>query len=185
MAEDIRDICPPLHLMDLRSQNLVSECKRPQESCLYTSTAIYEWLKSLRWWRTLFVVLPIIFGGVATWPLLAKAAGFEWVTGIFALMAGIIPAIYKALEFDVSLDTLAKSAHHFEVLRDRFRQAWSVAALGEFDPFKAEFDGLMNRMDAARENSPAIPDRYLKKASRKIKDGVYGFGIDMTGSKGA
>jgi hypothetical protein len=185
MAEDIRRSDPANCLMDVRTQNLVSECKRQQEACLYTSTAIYEWLKSLRRWRVVFVVLPIVFGGIATWPLLSKQPGFAWVTGVFALLAGIIPAIYKALEFDVSLDALAKSAHQFEVLRDRFRQAWSVAALGEFETFKAEFDELMNRLDAAREHSLAIPDRFFKTASQRIEGGAYDFSVDMAKSNGA
>ncbi|MGA8148282.1 MAG: hypothetical protein WB870_12015 [Gallionellaceae bacterium] len=162
-----------------RTQNLIAECKRQEESCLYTSTIIFEWLKSLRCWRVIFVVVPIILGGLATWPLLTKQTGLEWLTGICALLAGLAPAVYKALDLDLSLDTLAKDAHQFKILQDRFRQAWSVTALANFDAFKTEFDALMERMDAARARSHTAPERFFKKAQKIISGGDYDFGVDM------
>ncbi|MBK9160390.1 MAG: hypothetical protein IPM27_02295 [Nitrosomonadales bacterium] len=165
--------------MNEQTQNLIAECKRQEESCLYTSTTLFEWLKSMRWWRVIFVVLPIIMGGIATWPLLSNQNDFQWVTAVCALLAGLMPAVYKALDFDVNLGTLAKDAHQFKVLQDRFRQAWCVTALDGFDSFKAEFDSLMARMDAIRISSLTPPERFFKKAQKKISSGDYDFGIDV------
>lgn len=164
--------------MDERSQQLVVECKRQEDSCLYTSTAIFEWLKVLRFWRMTFVIAPILLAGVATWPLLRKETGLEWLTGICALLAGLIPAIYKALHWDISLSALVKSAHQFKVLQDRFRQASQITALEPFDAFKKEFDKLMDRMDAARSASLTAPECYFKKAQKKIAQGDYEFDVD-------
>lgn len=164
--------------MDDRTQNLIAECKRQQESCLYTSTMIFEWLKWLRCCRVVFVVAPIILGGLATWPLLTKQAGMEWITGVCALLAGLTPAVYKALELDVNLDALTKDASQFKVLQDRFRLSWSVTALGAFDTFRTEFDSLMERMDAARAHSLTVPDRFFKKTQKKINSGDYDFRVD-------
>jgi hypothetical protein len=171
--------------MDERTQNLISECRRQEESCLYMSTTLFEWLKSLRWWRVVFVVVPIILGGLATWPLFSKHTGFEWITGICALLAGLTPAVYKALDLDVSLNTLVKHAHQFKMLQDRFRQAWRVTALGDFDEFKAEFAALMDRMDAARASSLTAPERFFKKAQKKINNGHYDFGVDLPQKPGS
>jgi len=113
-------------MMERRTQNLIDECRRMEESCLYTSTTLFEWLKSLRRWKLFFVVMPIILGGVATWPFLAKQDGYRWVTGICALLAGMAPAIYKALDFDVNLSSIAQLAQSSKALQDRFRQAWCV-----------------------------------------------------------
>jgi len=165
--------------MDERTQNLIAECKRQEESCLYMSTTIFEWLKSLRFWRVVFVVAPIVLAGLATWPLLKKEPGWEWVTGICALLAGLTPAVYKALHWDISLDTLATSAHLFKILQDRFRQASHVTALGVFDEFEGEFDKLMDRMDAARAASLTAPERFFKKAQKKIVRGDYDFRVDL------
>ena len=145
---------------------------------LYTSTAIFEWLRSLRRWRVAFVVAPIILGTLATWPLIANQDDFKWVTGICALLAGIAPAVYKALNYDVSLDTLANRAHAFKILQDGFRQASQVTDLGSFDDFKVAFDELMRRMDAAREGSLTPPESFFKKAQKKIQDGHYSFTVD-------
>lgn len=80
--------------MDDRTLEMIKECKRMEESCLYTAATLYEWLKSLRFWRAFFVVIPIVLGGVATWPLLTRQDQYKWVTGVCALMAGLAPAIY-------------------------------------------------------------------------------------------
>lgn len=166
--------------MQNSTATLIAECKRQEESCLYTSTTLFEWLKSLRWWRVAFVIVPIILGGLATWPLLAKQPGFEWMTGICALLAGLMPAIYKALNFDVSLDTLAKHAHQFKILQDRFRQAASVTATRGLDELKDEFDKLMDRMDAARATSLTAPERFFRRAQKKVAAGHYDFSVDQS-----
>jgi len=165
--------------MDERTRNLIDECKRLEESCLYTSTTLFEWLKVMRVWKTVFVVVPIVFGSLATWQLLAQKPDLVWLTAISSLLAGIAPAVYKALDLDVSLDTIAKHAGVAKVLQDRYRQCWRVTAHGQFDEFKTEFDALTDRLDAARASSLTAPERYFKRAQKKIKSGDYDFSIDM------
>jgi hypothetical protein len=164
--------------MDPRTQNMIDECKRMEESCLYTSSTLFEWLKCLRFWKVVFVLTPIILGGLATWPLLAHQDDYKWVTGICALMAGMSTAVYKALDFDVSLTSIAQYAHVSKTLQDRFRQAWRVTAMGPFDDFKKEFGELMTQKDAARASSLTAPERFFLKARKKIDAGHYSFAID-------
>jgi hypothetical protein len=166
--------------MDERTRNLVEECRRQEESCLYTSTALFEWLKQLRLRKIVLVIAPIILGGVATWPLIAKQDEYKWVTGVCALLTGFAPAIYKALDLDINLSLVAKHAHLFKVLQDRFRQCWRVTGLGEFQKFEKEFDALMKRMDDARGASLTPPERFFKAAQKKIASGDYTFSIDET-----
>jgi hypothetical protein len=165
-------------MTDECTKNIVDECKRQEESCLHTSTSLFEWLKYLRAWKAFFVVAPIILGGLSTWPLLAHHDEYKWFTGVCALLAGFSPALYKALDFDVSLKVVAQHAHEFKILQDRFRQAWRIAGLGPSPDFKKEFDGLMARMDAARAASLTPPERFFKKAQAKIEAGHYDFAVD-------
>lgn len=165
-------------MTDEQTQKTIAECKRQEESCLYTSTSLFEWLKSLRAWKVFFVVTPIILGGLATWPLLAHHDEYKWFSGVCALLAGFSPALYKALDFDVNLKAITQHAHEFKILQDRFRQAWRISALGPFADFKKEFDGLMMRMDAARAASLTPPERFFKKAQAKIGAGHYDFAVD-------
>jgi hypothetical protein len=182
VAEDFRPADSTDCMTDERTQKIVDECTRQEESCLYTSTSLFEWLKSLRAWKALFIVAPIVLGGVATWPLLAHHDEYKWVTGVCALLAGFAPALYKALDFDVSLKLIAQHAHEFKILQDRFRQAWRIAALGPFADFKKEFDDLMGRMDVARAASVTPPERFFKKAQAKIGAGQYDFAVDAKSS---
>ncbi|MDR4470408.1 MAG: hypothetical protein MRJ68_19280 [Nitrospira sp.] len=165
------------------SNTLIAECKRQEESCLYTSTALFEWLKSLRLWKRVFILAPIILGALATWPLFNDRSDFQWITGTCALLAGLSPAIYKGLDLDVSLDVVTKHAHLFKVLQDRFRVAWTVTALASSADFRKEFDALMNRMDEARSSSLTPPERFFEKARVKIQAGHYDFTVDTKDQK--
>ena len=49
-----------MDLMDPRAQEIIDECKRQEESCLYTSTALFSWQKEVRKLRVAFIVIPII-----------------------------------------------------------------------------------------------------------------------------
>ena len=73
---------------------------------------------------------------------------------------------------------LARLAHQFKTLQDRFRQAWCITASGGFDKFKEQFDAPMDRMDDARATSLTAPERFFRKAQLKIGRGHYDFGVD-------
>ena len=82
----------------------------------------------------------------------------------------------------MSLDQIAKHAHLFKILQDRFRQAWRVIALGEFNEFSEKFDKLLEQMDDARSSSLTAPERFFRKARAKILSGHYDFSVDMISS---
>ena len=161
--------------MDTLTESLVEECKRQEESCLYTSTALFEWLKFLRCWKIFFVVFPIVLAALAT--ALPTATG-TWRSGLAVActaLAGLAMAIYKALDLDVNLELIAKQANQFKVLQDRFRQAWRVGALGDAGKFHAEFHSRMEQMDAMRSSSVPPPERFFKRAQAKVQSGDYNF----------
>lgn len=177
--------------MDNQTSNLVDECKRQEQSCLYTSTSLYELAKSRGRWRTLFVLAPILLGGIGGIATLLQKETFptEWQkivqigASICALLAGMATAIYKALNLDVDLDVVRAHAQQFKALQDRFRQAWRVTALGPFPEFKKSFDDLMTQMDAARATAPTAPERYFAIAQKKIQSGHYEFSVDTKGEQ--
>ena len=171
--------------MDKRIDPLIAECRRQEESCLYTSTMLYIWLRWSRRIRRIFVVLPIVLGGLATWSVLDHPED-KTLTGIaatFALLAGLFPAIYEALKLDTHIDELKRQAAQFKNLQGRFRQAATVTALGPFEDFQSTFDLLIDRMDAARTDSITPPEWCYEAARKKIKAGHYLFDSDADGNQ--
>lgn len=167
-------------MSDERIKALTDECRRQEESCLYTSSGLYQWQKNARFWRNFFVVAPIILGGLASSQILAGADDKWWTiaAALLALLAGFFPAIYEALGMDMRVSEIGQAAAEFTNLRDRFRQAANVNRYGTLEEFKAGFEQLMDRMDAVRKTAPALPDRYFRQAQAKIKKGDYDFGVD-------
>jgi hypothetical protein len=76
----------------------------------------------------------------------------------------------------LSLDP--RAAAEFTNLRDRFRQAANIGRHSPFDEFKAEFEALMDRMDAIRSSAPPEPDWCFREAQENINKGDYTFGVD-------
>lgn len=167
--------------MDARAEQIVQEAKRQEESCLYTSTALYSWQKEVRILRVVFIVVPIIFGSFASARIFVRDPCYDWLVAIAALVAGLFPAIFKALDLDMNLKTIADSANRFKTLQDRFRQLSLIGATGEPEQIEADFEALMQRMDDARASNPTIPERHFAKAQRKIKDGAYDFDSTKAG----
>lgn len=164
--------------MDERAEKIIDECKRQEESCNYTATALYSWLKEVRIYRVALITLPIILGSIASAKILLKEPAFDWIIGIAALLAGLFPAVFKALDLDVNIKAMSDAAHRFETLRDRFRQASLISATKPVDELEKEFREIMDRMDEARNTSLAIPERHFKRAQQKIERGHYKFTVD-------
>ena len=168
--------------MSDKTQELVQECRRLSESCLYTSTAFYIWLRKLRWWRGFFVVTPLILGGVAGSKLLIfDGPNSKSVAAIAAFLAGLLPSIYSALKLDDKLRECTNAAAEFKNLQDRFRQAAQIASQKPFAEFENMFADLMNRMEIARKPSITPPERIFKAAQKKVQSGDYSFDVDAQG----
>src|SRR4051794_36792530 len=88
--------------MPSKNAELALECKRQSESCLYTSTSLFIWLRVCRYTRTTFIVLGVVFGSLSTWSILTAAQfhGAKTLTAALSLLAGLLPAMYAAVKLD-------------------------------------------------------------------------------------
>lgn len=167
-------------MSDEKTHSLVQECKRQEESCLYTSAGLYIWQKRSRFWKNVFVIAPIVIGGLASSKLLT-GSDQDWVSYLaaaMALLAGFFPAIYKALGMDMRVNEIGQAASEFTNLRDRFRQLAEIKSQSNFEEFEAAFEQVMDRMDAARKNAPPMPEWCFEQARGKIRKGDYSFDAD-------
>ena len=159
---------------------LVDECRRQSESCLYTSTSMFIWLRWLRWFRVAFVIFNAMCGGLAGWTVLKAASDPDarlWCAS-FALLAGVLPAVYSALKAEEGLAQCAMLAGEFKNLQDRFRQAALIGSKKPFAEFEREFRRLMERMERARRHSYTAPEWCFRSAQKKIKTGDFTFDAD-------
>ncbi len=171
-----------LAYMNTNTEQLIQECKRQSEGCLYTSTSLFIWLRTLRYLKVIFIVAPLIFGTLAGGKLLlsVNAESAKTFSALFAFFAGILPSIYAALKYDDRLKECTTLAAEFKNLQDRFRQAALVGSAKAFLDFEAQFDGLMGRLEAARKSSFTAPEWCFKRAQAKIKKGDYHFDSDIS-----
>lgn len=162
------------------TSQLVDECRRQSESCLYTSTSMFIWLRCLRRFRIAFVIVNALCGGVAGWSILKASTDPDcrFIGALFALLAGVLPAIYSALKADDGLARCAMLAGEFKNLQDRFRQAALIGAKKPFPEFEKSFQRLMDRMERARAGSYTTPEWCFRAAQKKIGSTDYKFEVD-------
>jgi hypothetical protein len=167
--------------MASKNSGLALECKRQSESCLYTSTSLFIWLRFLRVLKAVFIVVPLVLGAVAGWQMLRQIDSL-WIRGFTsaaALLAGLLPTVYSALKFDDNLEHCKLLTGEFKNLRDRFRQAALVSALKPFAEFEKDVEPLIQRLEQARSYSYTTPEWCFKRAQRKIHKGDYDFDVDL------
>src|SRR5689334_14887780 len=121
MAENIWTRYPHQLISMEKREQLIQECKRQTESCLYTSTALFIWLRTLRLLKVIFIVLPLVLGSVASGKLLLTAdpENAKAFSAICAFLAGLLPSVYAALKYDDRLKECSALAAEFKNLQDR------------------------------------------------------------------
>lgn len=168
--------------MQDRALAIASEARRQEESCLYTSTTHYLWLRRVRVHNAIFIVAPIILGALAGFSVLKDFAP-DWVIAALAFLASLFPALANGLKIQTSVDEIAANAAMYKSLQDRFRQLATIGVLSDLDSAESGLRDLMDRMDVARSTSLTAPEKYFRLAQKKISDGHYDFGVDA-GLKG-
>jgi hypothetical protein len=167
-----------------KRKKIQDECLRESESCLYTSTTLFIWLRILRIAKIFFIVAPLVLGGLGAWELLTAAniASVKIFASSCSFLAGLLPAIYTALKFDDSLDSVVRYASIFKNLQDEFRQAALIYSEDAVPSFQEHFERLMMKLNDARSSSITPPEWVFKLAQKKVKGGDYSFDHDSKGT---
>jgi hypothetical protein len=170
--------------MDERSDALRTECFRLVETCLYTSTTFYIWLRFCRTVKVLFLIVPLICGSLSTWSVLTRSNANQLrdATALFAFLAGLLPAVYAALKLDRHLDQCCRLAGEFMNLQDRFRYAADVSFHKSFAEFESDVQPLYRRLEKVRAESFTAPEWCFKRAQKKINRGHYTYTVDDLGA---
>jgi hypothetical protein len=179
MAENIRPENSDPRLIEQRRAALIAECRRQEESCLYTSTTLYIWLRRVRRQKQIFIAAPIIIGGIAGLAILKQWLP-DWFMAVLAFLASLFPALADGLKIETSVDEISRIAADFKALQDRFRRTASITALSDIETAEQTLAELMDRMDLARSNSITPPEWAFEEARRKIHAGHYNFAVDAT-----
>jgi len=180
MAKDFRETDSGACDLKTRRSAIIDECRRQEESCLYTSTTLFIWLSRVRLHRRIFVIAPVVLGGLAGFSLLQESLP-HWFIAVLAFLASLFPAMADALKFETSVDEIARLGAEFKALQDRFRRCATITALGDVDVADETLSELMERLDIARGSSTTPPEWAFVAAKKKIDDGHYSFGVDSRG----
>jgi hypothetical protein len=135
---------------------------RQGESVLYTSTAMYIWLREAKMWE---------LGFDADAGDLGAAAGITFfqdpknaVSARPLRSTGLMPAIPNARRLDIHVDQIKSLAAEFKALRDGFRQIGRITVDEGVAEAHRRLDALMEQLGRARSYSVTILERIFKKA---------------------
>lgn len=180
MAEDIRTEDPDQrHVTARRKAEIRVEALRQEENCLYTSTALYGWLRTVKFQHGVVVLAPILLTALAGFSYVKDLVP-AWAVALAGLLSTLIPSLAKALDFETHVKELKDAAGEFKSLQDRFRQLAKILVHGDVAAAEARLSELMDRLDAVRAKSIVVPQKHFEAAQAKIKGGAYDFSIDMS-----
>jgi hypothetical protein len=176
MAEGIRGA--DQEVRDPKAVAIAEECGRQSESALYTSTALFIWLREARWTNRFFIVTPVILGAASGITFFQSPQNAGWAS-VLAIIAGLFPAVRDALRLDIHLDQIKTLAAEYKMLQDGFRQVEKIYAPSSSKDAEARMRLLMDQLERARSHSMTIPERVFKAAQKKIDSGDYDFTVDI------
>ncbi|KAA0694358.1 hypothetical protein DTW90_23795 [Neorhizobium sp. P12A] len=161
----------------MQRSEIVDEALRQAESCLWTSTTLFIWLRQVRRQRQFYVAAPIILGAFAGFSVLQNLVP-AWVIACASLLASLFPALADALKIETSVEEISRLASEFKALQDRFRRLAKEQSLGDVKEASAILTDLMDRLDSARSVSITPPESCFTAARKKIESGHYNFVAD-------
>lgn len=176
MAEDIRDM--DTEARGVKPIAIAEEAMRQSESALYTSTALYIWLRKARFWNQVFVITPVIMGAASGLLFFKDPENIVWAS-LLAILTGLVPALRDALRLDIHLDQIKSLASEYKGLQDSFRQLATITAPSNTAGAERQLEFLMEQLNRARAHSVTIPERVFREAQEKIESGDYDFSIDQ------
>jgi hypothetical protein len=153
---------------------LARQCAIQRERCREASASLFVWLRTLRSLRVAFVVLPIIFGALASWDLLTADNRYRTLTAVLALMAGVVPAVYAALKMEEHLPKAKELEGEYKNLHMRFAELARLGPLREFSGFEEEYKEARKRLEDANREAYTAPEWCFWWARIKIKAGKFG-----------
>src|SRR3546814_724593 len=95
-------------------------------------------------------------------------------------LAGLFPAIFKALGLDGHIAEVSRQAGSFKNLQDKFRFLAESSHLIIDEERSVKFQQLMDEMNELRMHSTTPPERFFTAAQKKVKSGHYEFGGDQS-----
>lgn len=167
-----------MDVLERQRAEIAVEALRQAESCLYTSTQLFMWLRKVRFWAGIIKVAPIVLTAVAGAAFLKEWLPL-WMAAGMAFLSTLIPSVAEAVDIQTKVSELKSAAGEYKVLQDRFRQLAKLGTIGDVDRAQARLDELMDRMDVVRSSSITPPESYYLAAREKIKAGDYDFTVDI------
>lgn len=173
MAEDIRHDDPADAGLIAAKAALIAECEREEESCLYTSTSFFIWLRALKTVRAVLWVLGAVGSIVSAKSILGGAQEYPILMAGLALAGILMPALIKVVRLDTAIKDYAAAAASFKNLEGEFRRAARVWSNKPFAEFESDTRKIFRAMNEARKPSLTPPEWAFRCAQRKIKRGDY------------
>jgi hypothetical protein len=153
---------------------LIAECEAEEESCTYTSTTFYIWLRWLKTIRTILWGVGGVGSLVAASHILKGDTEGNRIAIAGAALAGVaFPALVRTLQLDVAIRDYRGAAGKFKILQGEFRRLSHVWSQKELPDFEKEARRAFGAMNEARKPSLTPPELGFRLARWKIKKGHY------------
>ena len=151
-------------------ESIIAEAKRKCTDSLYAGVILFEWSKSLRLRKNMFLFIEVSLGVGC---IISAQLENPFLAALFGGAAGLGPFIVDAFGLDKEMNNSKRSANEFRKMSDKFRRVEGIWSKESVTVLKRRFEEAVQEYESVCDLAPIAPSRFFKKAQKKIKAGDY------------
>jgi hypothetical protein len=117
------------------------------------------------------MVIPIIFGSLASWQLVKANASL--LAAVLAFIAGLAPLIYSALKMDEHFASARRLTAEYKNLEIAFADLERIGPHKTFTDFEHDYKAALHRLEKANAKAYTAPYFCYLRARWKIESGEH------------
>jgi hypothetical protein len=173
----------PEHQSSLAREQLLEGAAEHADNALYNYVSILTWLRALRAVKVVMVIIPAVFGGLASWESMQMPASAN-IVAAYAALAGFFPVLFVALGLDERIGYYRGLAGKYRVAHSLFDNVSATWARYDLGVLEREYDRAFVEYCRTREEAHTVPRWCFVHAKKVIESGEYSLARKSTVSFG-
>jgi len=166
--------------VSLTKEAIITEAKRIEENCLYTSKGHFSAAHFWTNFHLLFGIPAVVAAAIAGASALTQFKNSNLIAGILSIFLVVLTAITTFLNPKERANIHLTSGNNYDSLLGKVRQFWTIECRFEESEeiLKHKLDDYTEQRDRLNRESPQVPKFAYNKAKKGIEEGEATYKVD-------